>query len=131
LGITGGEEDGVDNTDVDSDRLYTQPEEVWHTYKELSSVPNAAFSVAASFGNVHGVYAPGNVELRPEILHKSQAYIKEQLGSDEDKPVFFVFHGGSGSSQKDISYAIEAGVIADAGGGQPPEDHGNHHDRQA
>jgi fructose-bisphosphate aldolase class II len=111
LGITGGEEDGVDNTDVDSSRLYTQPEEVWYTYKELSSVPNAMFSVAASFGNVHGVYSPGNVELRPQILHDTQAYIKEKLGGDNEKPVLFVFHGGSGSSQEDIAYAIEAGVI--------------------
>jgi fructose-bisphosphate aldolase class II len=111
LGITGGEEDGVDNTDVDKDKLYTQPEEVWYTYQELASIPNAMFSVAASFGNVHGVYAPGNVELRPQILHDSQAYIKEKLGSDNDKPVFFVFHGGSGSGQEDISYAIKAGVV--------------------
>jgi fructose-bisphosphate aldolase class II len=111
LGITGGEEDGVDNTDVDSSRLYTQPEEVWYTYEELSKVPNAVFSVAASFGNVHGVYSPGNVELRPQILHDTQAYIKEKLGTDNAKPVNFVFHGGSGSSQEDISYAIEAGVI--------------------
>jgi fructose-bisphosphate aldolase class II len=111
LGITGGEEDGVDNTDVDASRLYTQPDEVWYTYKELSEVPNAMFSVAASFGNVHGVYSPGNVELRPQILHDSQAFIKEKLGSDVDKPVYFVFHGGSGSSQEDIAYAIEAGVI--------------------
>jgi fructose-bisphosphate aldolase class II len=111
LGITGGEEDGVDNTDVDSSRLYTQPDEVWYTYKELSSVPNAMFSVAASFGNVHGVYSPGNVELRPQILHDSQAYIKEKLGGDVDLPVNFVFHGGSGSSQEDIAYAIQAGVI--------------------
>mmetsp|Transcript_39472 Transcript_39472/g.74088 ORF Transcript_39472/g.74088 Transcript_39472/m.74088 type:complete len:424 (+) Transcript_39472:88-1359(+) len=111
LGVTGGEEDGVDNSDVDSSRLYTQPEEVWYTYQELSSIPNAAFTVAASFGNVHGVYAPGNVELKPQILHDSQAYIKEKLGTDQDKPVFFVFHGGSGSSVEDIRYAIEAGVI--------------------
>lgn len=111
LGITGGEEDGVDNTDVDSSRLYTQPDEVWYTYTELSKVPNGVFSVAASFGNVHGVYSPGNVELRPQILHDTQAYIKQKLGSDNDKPVNFVFHGGSGSSKEDISYAIEAGVI--------------------
>jgi len=111
LGVTGGEEDGVDNSDVDSSRLYTQPEEVWYTYQELSSVPNAAFTVAASFGNVHGVYAPGNVELRPVILHNTQEFIKEKLGTEDDKPVFFVFHGGSGSSVEDIKYAIEAGVI--------------------
>jgi fructose-bisphosphate aldolase class II len=111
LGVTGGEEDGVDNSDVDSSRLYTQPEEVWYAYQELSKVPNAAFSCAASFGNVHGVYAPGNVDLQPIILHNSQKYIKEKLGSDDDKPMFFVFHGGSGSSVEDIRYAIEAGVI--------------------
>jgi len=111
LGVTGGEEDGVDNTDVDSSRLYTQPEEVYYAYQQLSEVPNAMFTCAASFGNVHGVYAPGNVDLQPVILHNTQAYIKEKLGSDEDKPMFFVFHGGSGSSVDDIKYAIEAGVI--------------------
>mmetsp|Transcript_5017 Transcript_5017/g.8227 ORF Transcript_5017/g.8227 Transcript_5017/m.8227 type:complete len:398 (+) Transcript_5017:36-1229(+) len=111
LGVTGGEEDGVDNSDVDSSRLYTQPEEVWYAYQELSSVPNAAFTCAASFGNVHGVYAPGNVDLKPEILHTSQKYIQEKLGTDETKPMKFVFHGGSGSSTEDIQYAITAGVI--------------------
>merc|ERR1712031_109921 len=83
LGVTGGEEDGVDNSDVDSSRLYTQPEEVWYTYEEL----------------------------RPVILHNTQEFIKEKLGTEDDKPVFFVFHGGSGSSVDDIKYAIEAGVI--------------------
>merc|ERR1712045_44396 len=111
LGVTGGEEDGVDNTDIDSSRLYTQPEEVWYAYQQLSEVPNAMFTCAASFGNVHGVYAPGNVDLQPVILHNSQAYIKEKLGCDEDKPMRFVFHGGSGSSVDDIKYAIEGGVI--------------------
>lgn len=111
LGVTGGEEDGVDNTDVDSARLYTQPEEVFYAYEQLSSVPNAAFTCAASFGNVHGVYAPGNVELRPEILHNTQKYISEKLGDGDDKPMLFVFHGGSGSDVSDIKYAIEAGVI--------------------
>eukprot|EP00930_Biecheleria_cincta_P051985 TRINITY_DN3720_c0_g1_i4.p1 TRINITY_DN3720_c0_g1~~TRINITY_DN3720_c0_g1_i4.p1 ORF type:complete len:460 (+),score=105.53 TRINITY_DN3720_c0_g1_i4:48-1427(+) len=111
LGITGGEEDGVDNSDVDSSRLYTQPEEVWQVYEALSSVPNGNFTVAAAFGNVHGVYAPGNVSLKPEILHNTQKYIKEKLGCESDKPVKFVFHGGSGSSQEDIQYAIKAGVI--------------------
>lgn len=110
LGVTGGEEDGVDNTDVDSSRLYTQPEEVWYTYQELSKVPNGHFTVAASFGNVHGVYAPGNVDLRPEILHNTQAFISEKLNSGP-KPIKFVFHGGSGSSKEDIQYAIKAGVI--------------------
>jgi fructose-bisphosphate aldolase class II len=111
LGVTGGEEDGVDNTDVDASRLYTQPEEVFYAYEQLSQVPNAAFTCAASFGNVHGVYAPGNVELRPEILHNSQKYIAEKLGDGNDKPMKFVFHGGSGSSVEDIQYAIEAGVV--------------------
>jgi len=111
LGVTGGEEDGVDNTDVDSSRLYTQPEEVWYSYEQLSEVPNGQFTCAASFGNVHGVYAPGNVELRPVILHNTQEYIKEKLGTDDDKPMKFVFHGGSGSSPEDIQYAIDAGVI--------------------
>jgi len=111
LGVTGGEEDGVDNTDIDSSRLYTQPEEVYYAYEQLSQVPNAMFTCAASFGNVHGVYAPGNVDLQPVILHNTQKYIKEKLGNDEDKPMFFVFHGGSGSSTEDIQYAIEAGVI--------------------
>jgi len=111
LGVTGGEEDGVDNTDVDSSRLYTQPEEVWYSYQELSKVPNGMFTCAASFGNVHGVYAPGNVDLQPVILHNSQKYISEKLGGKDDKPMWFVFHGGSGSSVEDIQYAIEAGVI--------------------
>merc|ERR1711966_432983 len=112
LGVTGGEEDGVDNTDVDSSRLYTQPEEVWYTYQELSKVPNGQFTVAASFGNVHGVYAPGNVDLQPVILHNTQEYISEKLDLPKgSKPVKFVFHGGSGSSVEDIQYAIEAGVI--------------------
>merc|ERR1712023_23699 len=111
LGITGGEEDGVDNSDVDSSRLYTQPSEVWEVYKALSSVPNGMFTVAAAFGNVHGVYSPGNVDLKPEILHNTQKYIKEQLACEDNKPVKFVFHGGSGSSKEDIQYAIKAGVI--------------------
>jgi fructose-bisphosphate aldolase class II len=111
LGVTGGEEDGVDNTDVDSSRLYTQPEEVYYSYQELSKVPNAMFTCAASFGNVHGVYAPGNVDLQPVILHNTQKYIAEKLDNGETKPMKFVFHGGSGSSVEDIRYAIEAGVI--------------------
>ncbi|GFH48163.1 hypothetical protein CTEN210_04639 [Chaetoceros tenuissimus] len=111
LGVTGGEEDGVDNTDVDSSRLYTQPEEVWYSYQELSQVPNAMFTCAASFGNVHGVYAPGNVDLQPVILHNSQKFISEKLGNGDDKPMKFVFHGGSGSDVADIKYAIEGGVV--------------------
>lgn len=111
LGVTGGEEDGVDNSDVDNSLLYTQPSEVYEVYKALSTVPKGMFTVAAAFGNVHGVYAPGNVKLTPEILHNSQAFIKEQIKCESDKPVLFVFHGGSGSSREDIQYAIEAGVI--------------------
>jgi fructose-bisphosphate aldolase class II len=111
LGVTGGEEDGVDNSDVDSSRLYTQPEEVWYSYEQLSQVEGGAFTCAASFGNVHGVYAPGNVDLQPKILKNSQAYIKEKLGSDSDKPMKFVFHGGSGSDVSDIQEAIGYGVV--------------------
>merc|ERR1719313_3164281 len=111
LGVTGGEEDGVDNTDVDSSKLYTQPEEVYEVYKALDAVEGGRFTVAAAFGNVHGVYAPGNVKLTPQILHNCQKYIQEQEGTDTDKPCSFVFHGGSGSSREDIRYAIEAGTI--------------------
>ncbi len=109
LGITGGEEDGVDNTDVDSSRLYTQPEEVAYAYEELMKVSDK-FTVAAAFGNVHGVYKPGNVQLRPKILNNSQKYVEEKLGTAE-KPINFVFHGGSGSSQEEIREAISYGVI--------------------
>ena len=109
LGITGGEEDGVDNTDVDNAKLYTQPEEVAYAYEELLKV-SPFFTIAASFGNVHGVYKPGNVELRPDILKNSQAYIKEKYQTG-DNPVNFVFHGGSGSELKDIKDAISYGVI--------------------
>ncbi|NPA43163.1 MAG: class II fructose-bisphosphate aldolase [Chlorobi bacterium] len=110
LGITGGEEDGVDNTDVDNKRLYTQPEEVAYAYEELSKIsPN--FTIAAAFGNVHGVYKPGNVVLRPEILKNSQEYIREKLGLEEEKPVSFVFHGGSGSDLEDIRKAVDYGVV--------------------
>jgi fructose-bisphosphate aldolase, class II len=91
--------------------LYTQPEEVYYAYKELGKVPNGMFTCAASFGNVHGVYAPGNVELKPVILHNTQKYIMEKEGISDDKPMMFVFHGGSGSSTEDIRYAIDAGVV--------------------
>merc|ERR1719498_1026911 len=111
LGVTGGEEDGVDNTDVDSSKLYTQPEEVYEVYEALSAVEGGRFTIAAAFGNVHGVYSPGNVKLTPQILHNCQKYIKEKEGLDNDKPCTFVFHGGSGSSREDIRYAIEAGTI--------------------
>lgn len=110
LGVTGGEEDGVDNTDIDAARLYTQPEEVAYAYEELKKVSDR-FTVAASFGNVHGVYKPGNVKLRPEILRNSQKYIQEKYSTKSDKPVDFVFHGGSGSSLEEIREAISYGVI--------------------
>ena len=109
LGCTGGEEDGVDNTNIDNSKLYTQPEDVDYAYEKLSAIsPN--FTIAASFGNVHGVYAPGNVKLSPAILDNSQKYISEKRGLGA-KPVNFVFHGGSGSDPKDIKDAIGYGVI--------------------
>lgn len=109
LGITGGEEDGVDNSGVDSSKLYTQPEEVCYAYEELSKIsPN--FTIAASFGNVHGVYKPGNVVLTPKILDNSQKYIEQKLGLGKN-PVDFVFHGGSGSTLEEIREAISYGVI--------------------
>ena len=109
LGVTGGEEDGVDNSDVENSKLYTQPEDVAYSYKELSKV-GSLFTVAAAFGNVHGVYKPGNVELRPEILNNSQVYIEKELKTGP-KPVYFVFHGGSGSPQHQIREAISYGAI--------------------
>ena len=110
LGITGGEEDGVDNSDVDNALLYTQPEEVCYAHEELSKVgPN--FTIAASFGNVHGVYKPGNVQLSPKILDNSQKFIQEKLGTATAQPVDFVFHGGSGSLLEEIREAITYGVI--------------------
>tara|TARA_R110002072_G_scaffold303010_1_gene491300 strand:- start:3673 stop:4746 length:1074 start_codon:yes stop_codon:yes gene_type:complete len=109
LGITGGEEDGVDNTDIDSSKLYTQPSEVAYAYKELLKV-SPQFTIAASFGNVHGVYKPGNVLLTPKILDNSQKYIEEKYSTDAN-PVDFVFHGGSGSTLEEIREAIGYGVI--------------------
>jgi fructose-bisphosphate aldolase class II len=109
LGVTGGEEDGVDNTDIDNALLYTQPEEVAYAYEELSKVSDK-FTIAASFGNVHGVYKPGNVSLTPKILDNSQSYIEEKYATAK-KPVNFVFHGGSGSELSDIREAIGYGVI--------------------
>lgn len=110
LGITGGEEDGVDNSGVDSSKLYTQPEEVCYAYEELSKV-SSNFTIAASFGNVHGVYKPGNVKLMPVILKNSQEYIVKKHGLSDKTPVNFVFHGGSGSSHEEIREAIQYGVI--------------------
>ena len=109
LGITGGEEDGVDNTDVDSSKLYTQPEEVAYAYEELLKV-SPRFTVAASFGNVHGVYKPGNVKLTPKILDNSQKFIEKKFNTEKN-PVDFVFHGGSGSSLEEIREAIGYGVV--------------------
>ncbi|UOE41158.1 class II fructose-bisphosphate aldolase [Chryseobacterium suipulveris] len=109
LGVTGGEEDGVDNTGVDSSKLYTQPDEVAYAYERLKAIsPN--FTIAAAFGNVHGVYKPGNVKLTPKILDNSQKFVEQKFGLAA-KPINFVFHGGSGSSLEEIREAIDYGVI--------------------
>mmetsp|Transcript_21803 Transcript_21803/g.37551 ORF Transcript_21803/g.37551 Transcript_21803/m.37551 type:complete len:362 (+) Transcript_21803:219-1304(+) len=110
LGITGGEEDGVNNENVEQEKLYSQPEEVYEVYHTLSKI-SKYFSVAAAFGNVHGVYKPGNVKLRPDYLGKHQAYIKKKDNLEDDKPCLLVFHGGSGSELKDIREAISYGVV--------------------
>ncbi|QLE01855.1 class II fructose-bisphosphate aldolase [Galbibacter sp. BG1] len=109
LGITGGEEDGVDNTDVDDSKLYTQPEEVAYAYEELSKI-SPRFTIAAAFGNVHGVYKPGNVKLTPKILKNSQEYVSEKYGLEHNS-IDFVFHGGSGSTVEEIREGISYGVI--------------------
>jgi fructose-bisphosphate aldolase class II len=109
LGITGGEEDGVDNSDVDSSKLYTQPDEVAYAYERLKAV-SPKFTIAAAFGNVHGVYKPGNVKLTPKILDNSQKYVQEKFGTGEN-PVNFVFHGGSGSTEAEIKEALGYGVV--------------------
>ncbi len=109
LGITGGEEDGVDNTNVDNSKLYTQPEEVAYAYQELKKISDQ-FTIAAAFGNVHGVYKPGNVVLTPIILKNSQEYVQKKFGTDHN-PIDFVFHGGSGSSLEEIREAISYGVV--------------------
>ncbi|TEY84010.1 hypothetical protein BOTCAL_0023g00310 [Botryotinia calthae] len=110
IGITGGEEDGVDNEDVDNNSLYTQPEDILAIHQALSPI-SPYFSIAAGFGNVHGVYKPGNVKLRPVLLGKHQAHVKQAIGAKEDKPVFLVFHGGSGSSKQEFLDAISYGVV--------------------
>ena len=110
LGVTGGEEDGVDNTGIDSSKLYTQPEEVAYAYEKLKKVSDK-FTIAAAFGNVHGVYKPGNVELTPKILKNSQEHVKEKFGLDSANPINFVFHGGSGSSREEIREAIDYGAV--------------------
>lgn len=128
IGITGGEEDGVDNTGVDNASLYTQPEDIYDVYKALNAIgPN--FSIAAAFGNVHGVYKPGNVKLRPDLLGKHQSYTAKQLGGKVDQPLwvmiptnfsprliwrlisYLVFHGGSGSEKHEIKTAVDNGVV--------------------
>lgn len=109
LGVTGGEEDGVDNSDIDNASLYTQPEDVALAYEKLLAVSDK-FTIAASFGNVHGVYKPGNVHLTPKILDNSQKYVQEKF-STGDRPLNFVFHGGSGSAREEIREAISYGVI--------------------
>ena len=109
LGVTGGEEDGVDNTNIDVSKLYTQPEEVAYAFEELSKI-SSRFTIAAAFGNVHGVYKPGNVKLTPKILKNSQEFISKKFGL-ADNSVDFVFHGGSGSTNEEITEAIEYGVI--------------------
>lgn len=109
IGVTGGEEDGVDNSDVDNSKLYTQPEDVAYTYEKLKAI-SENFTIAAAFGNVHGVYKPGNVVLTPKILYNSQKYVQEKFGTAA-KPVNFVFHGGSGSTLEEIREAIDYGVI--------------------
>ena len=109
LGITGGEEDGVDNTDVDDSKLYTQPEEVAYAYEELSKISDK-FTIAAAFGNVHGVYKPGNVKLTPKILKNSQDFISKKYNV-EHNTINFVFHGGSGSTIEEIREAIDYGAI--------------------
>merc|ERR1712032_468328 len=108
IGITGGVEDGVDNSGVSKDKLYSTPEDVHAVHTALAPI-SEKFTIAAAFGNVHGVYKPGNVKLQPELLDKFQKHGKEKLG--KDKPYFFVFHGGSGSEKKDITNAIEYGVV--------------------
>ena len=110
IGITGGEEDGVNNEDVDPEKLYTTPEQVYSVYEALSKI-GPMFSIAAAFGNVHGVYKPGNVKLSPEKLLSHQEYTKEKIGSPLARPIFLVMHGGSGSTDDEIKAAVENGVI--------------------
>ncbi|MBW0496403.1 hypothetical protein O181_036118 [Austropuccinia psidii MF-1] len=110
IGITGGEEDGVNNEHVDNAALYTQPEDLWEIYSAFSKI-TPMFSIAAAFGNVHGVYKVGNVILRPELLGKHQRYVKEKLQTDDERPLYLVFHGGSGSSKDEIATALNFGVV--------------------
>ncbi|GAA6016362.1 hypothetical protein JCM8202_005583 [Rhodotorula sphaerocarpa] len=111
IGITGGEEDGVDNSSVDNSALYTQPEDILEIHNAFSKVAPNMFSIAAGFGNVHGVYKPGNVKLRPELLAMHQKHAHESLKTENPLPLFLVFHGGSGSSKEEIKTAVENGVV--------------------
>ena len=110
IGITGGEEDGVDNSAVDNASLYTQPEDILDIHNAFIKI-SPMFSIAAAFGNVHGVYKPGNVQLQPELLAKHQKYCHEQLKSENPLPIYLVFHGGSGSTKAEIKTAVENGVV--------------------
>jgi len=111
IGITGGVEDGVDNSGVSADKLYSTSEDVWMVHQALSPI-SPKFTIAAAFGNVHGVYKPGNVRLQPELLDQFQKFIETKLGVPAgSKPFFFVFHGGSGSEKKDIDFAVGCGVV--------------------
>lgn len=110
IGITGGEEDGVNNEDVDPEKLYTTPQQVYQVYDALSKV-GPMFSVAAAFGNVHGVYKPGNVKLSPHKLGEHQAYTRQKLGCEEKKPIYLVMHGGSGSTKEEIEMAVSFGTV--------------------
>ena len=111
IGITGGEEDGVDNSDAAPEDLYSKPEEIYEVYQALQPIAPDFYSIAAAFGNVHGVYSPGNVKLTPKILKNAQKYVQEKTGGKDDKPIYFVFHGGSGSSRAEIREAVSYGVI--------------------
>ena len=110
IGITGGEEDGVNNEGVENSSLYTTPDDIWDIYNELSKI-SRNFTIAAAFGNVHGVYGPGGVKLHPEYLKNHQDHVKEKAKLKEDKPLFLVFHGGSGSKDEDYKTAISYGVV--------------------
>lgn len=110
IGITGGEEDGVDNSSAENSSLYTQPEDIWDVYREFSKI-SPFFTIAAAFGNVHGVYKPGNVVLRPDLLGRHQEYVRKKIASKEKKPISFVFHGGSGSTKQEIQIALQNGIV--------------------
>mmetsp|Transcript_3317 Transcript_3317/g.3344 ORF Transcript_3317/g.3344 Transcript_3317/m.3344 type:complete len:397 (-) Transcript_3317:346-1536(-) len=110
IGITGGEEDGVNNENIDPEKLYTTPEQVYSVYEALSKI-GPMFSIAAAFGNVHGVYKPGNVKLSPEKLGNHQAFTKKKISSSLEKPIFLVMHGGSGSTDDEIALAVKNGVV--------------------